>query len=178
MPRIKKGEVVASDKKKIMLEKDESIQVKRIHRKTPKKIETVKEVEVPIGSLLPVEEIKAVEVGSLEEPRIEEVENEEVSNEVAQAIKREFLGLDEDTKEQPKEKIQKLEKEIKPIIEKEANTCDCNCCSLEKTDESEPTVFMQHSLRNILFVFCSSVMIGLNILILVFFAYLIALMFH
>lgn len=175
MPRIKKTDVVVSETIKPTLEKSEGITIKRIHRRTPKKVETPKETVIPISSLLPVEEIKEIE--SVEDPEIEEVQKVdpvevEISDEVAQEIKREFLEAPRSV-EQAKNKIEKVEKEVKSVEQKKEEVEARNC-----HQDLIFTPFMMRFLNSIFFVFASSILIGLNILILTFFAYLMACMFH
>lgn len=177
MPRIKKTEVEVA-KPVVAREKNDEIQIKRIHRRTAKKVETPKEVVVPISSLLPVEEIKEIE--SIEDPRIEEISNpmkteeipDEVSDEIAQQIKEEFLNVPQ--VESTKDKIQKIEKEVKTPEQKKEEVTICRCSE----PDFEFTPFMTKFLNYLFFVFASTTLIGLNLTILTFFAWLIACMFH
>lgn len=175
MPRIKKSEVNTSEPIKNRAKSD-MIQVKRIHRKTTKQVEAPKEVVIPISSLLPVEEIKEVEDPVVEEVQKEIIEEvpEEISDEVAQKIKTEFLSAPR-TSENSKNKIQKIEKEVKTTEQKKNESAVC-CRCVEPDFTFSPS--MIKILNSLMFFFASSILIGLNLLILVFFAWLIAGMLH
>lgn len=192
MPRIKKSEVQKTELPEPSKVRDESIKVKRIHRKSP--VLTINPIVIPNEPNILYDETAPIVKRKIEvedtTPRKEEIIVNTSTQEYNQIEPVEVEVTHQDNKSydefvnrfaadfmNEKPVIEKVESDVKTSEEKIAESDKCECNNLADLDFVF-TPFMIKVLNCIIFVFASTFIIGFNILVLTFFAYLMACMFH
>lgn len=193
MPRIKKADVPKTEVVEPTSTRDESITVKRIHRKNP--VVTLNPIVIPnqpnilYDDTAPIKnkksEVVNVPITTSEETSLEDIPIQMENTNLVQSDPEKDQKYDEFidnftasfTADIVPEKplIEKVDSDIKTSDEKIAEQCQCN----KSTDlDFIFTPFMIKFINSLMFIFVSTFILGFNILVLTFFAWLMACMFH
>lgn len=193
MPRIKKADVPKTEVTEPISTRDESITVKRIHRRNP--VVTLNPIVIPnqpnvlydstVATKDKEDKTINVPITTPEEITIENVPVQMENKNIIQGDPEKDQKYDEFidnftasfTADIVPEKplIEKIDSDVKTSDEKVAEQCQC-----DKSADLDFvfTPFMIKFINSLMFIFVSTFILSFNILMLTFFAWLMACMFH